>query len=397
MKTNAFFFAFFLLFFTGINVNSADYTVSGKVETVRKNNYVTIRFFERPDSDVYYIFTNNSIIGSVFLIKREEITDRHIYLAEFVTDNKEGAVFLRAGMSVISIKPDKSIDTRYNKKPYIERIEYKKEIISAIDKREMVLISSGKFLMGSAGGEKDEFPESIENLPDYYIDKYEVSNSDFKKFLDETAGNYPDYWKNNLGIDGEFTSEYFKDLPAIVTYKEASEYAAWCGKRLPQEKEWEKAARRPLDSDKKHMSDVYTWGYDSAEGISNNKEFWENDNTGKNLKETIKNEYKLEKLDKGYIPVKLHESASVSFHGAVHMDGNALEWTDSWYKAYADNHYRDKKFGTQYKVVRGGSYYLPAIKSRVTDRKIGGIPSLDKDRMAGFRCVKDVSLLDRLN
>jgi formylglycine-generating enzyme required for sulfatase activity len=300
-------------------------------------------------------------------------------------------------MTVISIKPDKSIDSRYDKKPYIERIEYKKEIISSIDKREMLLVRSGKFLMGSASGEKDEFPESIEDLPDFYIDKYEVSNSDFKQFLDETAGHYPDYWNNKLGSDGEFTSEYFRDLPAIVTYMEAAKYAAWCGKRLPDEKEWEKAARRPLDSEKKNMDNVYTWGNDFVEGISNIREFWENDNTGKNLKETVKKEYKLEKLNKGYIPVKIYEPSAVSYYGVVHMDGNALEWTESWYEAYKNNHFRDKRFGNQYKVVRGGSYFLPEKNSRVTDRKIGGIPGLEKDRMAGFRCVKDVSPMDRLN
>ena len=397
MKLFTFYFASMLLLFTGVDVNSSDYVVEGKIETVRKNNYITISFFEKPVLNDYYIFSNNAIIGSVVLVKKEETVNSHTYLAEFTTANGKESPVLRAGMSVISIKPDKSIDSRYDKKPYIERIEYKNEIISSVDKREMLLVRSGKFLMGSASGEKDEFPESIENLPDFYIDKYEVSNSDFKKFLDETAGPYPEYWNSELGSDGNFTSEYFKDLPAIVTYMEASRYAAWCGKRLPYEKEWEKAARRPLDDDRKNMDNVYTWGNDFQEGISNIKEFWENDNTGKNLKETIKREYKLEKLDKGYIPVKMYEPSAVSYYGVVHMDGNALEWTASWYEAYKKNHFRDKMFGNQYKVVRGGSYFLPEKNSRVTDRKIGGIPSLDKDRMAGFRCVKDVSPLDRLN
>lgn len=300
-------------------------------------------------------------------------------------------------MSVILMRADKSIDSRYEKKPYIERIEYKKELISSIDKRDMVLIYSGKFLMGSDKGDKDEFPERVEELTDYYIDKYEVSNLDFKKFLDDIAGSYPPYWNEHIDVNGNFITDYFRDLPAIVTYIEASEYASWCGKRLPSEKEWEKAARFPLNIDKKKMDNIYTFGYIFREGISNIGELWEVENAGKNLKETIKNEYKLEELNKGYIPVKMYEPSSASYYGVVHMDGNALEWTESWYNAYSNNYNRDKKYGTQYKVVRGGSYFLPLKASRVTDRKIGGIPSLDKDRMAGFRCVKDVSILDRIN
>lgn len=390
-------FIFIMILFNGVEVSSSDYTVAGKVESVRKNSYITIAFPEKPEKNSYYILSNNTVTGSVSLIRKIESGERHLYLALFSPEDKEGPAIIRAGSLVIYMRPDKSIDSRYDKKPYIERIEYRKEIISSIDNREMVLVGSGKFLMGSGNGEKDEYPERVEELADFYIDRYEVSNSDFKRFLDETAGKYPEYWKDNIGVDGEFTSDYFKDLPVIATYREAAQYAAWCGKRLPLEEEWEKAARQPLDSAKKNMYNVYTWGYEAEEGIANTMEFWLNENTGKNLKETIKNEYKLEKIDKGYIPVKMYETSSVSYYGAVHMDGNALEWTDSWYMAYRDNHFKDSKYGTLYKVVRGGSYFLPLQKSRVTDRKIGGIPSLDKDRLAGFRCVRDVSHLDRLN
>lgn len=396
-KINIFIISIGLLL-TGMDLKSNNYTVKGEIETVRKDNYVTIRFYAKPQLQSYQVFAFNTVLGDVFIVKEIESSDNeNIYLAEFKPDKKESPEILRAGMSVISMSSDKSIDNRYSKKPYIERIEYKKEIISAIDKRDMVLIYSGKFLMGSNKGNKDEFPERVEELADYYIDRYEVSNLDFKKFIDDIAGSYPPYWIENIDEKGNFSTDYFGDLPVIVTYTEASDYAAWCGKRLPSEKEWEKAARFPLNIDKKNRSNTYTFGYDYREGISNTAELWADENTGKNLKEIIKKEYKLEKLDKGYIPVKMYEPLSVSYYGVVHMDGNALEWTESWYSAYANNYDRDKKYGTQYKVVRGGSYFLPLRSSRVSSRKIGGIPSLDKDRMAGFRCVKDVSILDRIN
>jgi formylglycine-generating enzyme required for sulfatase activity len=59
------------------------------------------------------------------------------------------------------------------------------------------------------------------------------------------------------------------------------------------------------------------------------------------------------------------------------------------------NNKNNKKFGEQYKVIRGGSFFLPKNDSRITDRKTGGIPDLYKDRIAGFRCVKNVAENDK--
>lgn len=386
----------FLIFLP--ELEAEDYIKAGIVEGIRGKNIITLVFTDKPEHETYYILLNKKIIGRASIkTKIEDNIINHRYIALFIPDDKEYQKLLRPGLDAAVISPDKSIDSRYNKKPYIERIEYKKEIISSIDKREMVLIPAGRFIMGSSKGDKDEGPESTEYLTDYYIDKYEVSNREFKIFLDDIAGAYPSYWKEHLDEQRNFKSSYFQDLPVIVTYYEAAAYAEWCGKRLPAEHEWEKAARFPLNLDRNNMDAVYTWGYEFREGISNTAEFWLNDEAGKNLKELIKNKYRLEKIDKGYIPVNIYEPAAVSYYGAVHMNGNALEWTDSWYKAYKNSYVKDKNYGSQYKVIRGGSYFYSSGASRVTDRKTGGIPSLQSDRMAGFRCVKDVSLQDRLN
>ncbi len=386
----------FLLFVP--ELKSRDYIRTGTVEGVRENNYITLIFKEKPEFESYYILLDGNRLGTALITARiEDNKAQFRYLALFRAADKESVKLLRPGLAAAVIKPDKSIDNRYEKKPYIERIEYKTVIISAVDKREMVLIPAGRFIMGSSKGDKDEGPENSHFLPDYYIDKYEVSNRDFKAFLDDTAGEYPPYWGEHLDLQRNFRTEFFADLPVIVTYYEALEYASWCGKRLPLENEWEKAARFPLHRDKNNMDAVYTWGYEFREGISNSAELWMNEETGENLKELIKNKYRLEKIDKGYIPVNVHEPAAASYYGVVHMDGNALEWTDSWYSAYKNSYVKNKKYGTQYKVIRGGSYFHSAGESRVTDRKIGGIPNLKRDRVAGFRCVKDVSAQDRLN
>lgn len=375
-----------------------DYIKAGTVEGIRGKNYITLIFTDNPEHESYHILFNGKRLGTAIITARiEGNRSDYRYLALFRPADRESEKLLRPGLAAAVIRPDKSIDNRYEKKPYIERIEFKKEIISTVDKREMVLIPAGRFIMGSSKGDKDEGPENTEYLPDYYIDKYEVSNREFKVFLDDTAGTYPPYWEKHLDLQRNFKSPYFEDLPVIVTYYEASAYASWCGKRLPSEHEWEKAARFPLHLDRNNMDSVYTWGYELHEGISNTSELWVNEDTGKNLKELIKNKYRLEKIDKGYIPVNVYEPAALSHYGAAHMDGNALEWTDSWYKAYKNSYVKDKKYGTQYKVIRGGSYFHPFREARVTDRKTGGIPSLQSDRIAGFRCVKDVSAQDRLN
>ena len=90
----------------------------------------------------------------------------------------------------------------------------------------MVYVPAGKFIMGSKYGDPDEKPQQIAHTDSYFIDKYEVSNSEYSQF--DPVYNFPDGKENN---------------PAIVTWEKANAYSIWAGKRLPTEKEWEKAAR----------------------------------------------------------------------------------------------------------------------------------------------------------
>jgi formylglycine-generating enzyme required for sulfatase activity len=63
---------------------------------------------------------------------------------------------------------------------------------------------------------------------------------------------------------------------------------------------------------------------------------------------------------------------------------------------YKDNRYTDGRYGRQYKVVRGGACFSDALALRSSRREIGGIPSLDKDNLSGFRCAKDPTPLERV-
>lgn len=391
-KLNSFFMI--MLLFTSSAYSG--FLKTGVIETIREDEFITVIFEKTPERDLYYIISNDKIIGNISSLRQiPDVSGKIRYLCKYTLLDAGFKQILRPGLDLVIIESDKEIDKRLNKNPYIDSTSYKPEIVSLIDKRDMVLIPEGKFLLGCSLCDEDEFPEHPEFLGNYYIDKFEVSNNDYKKFADIKGLAYPDYWKQNLDISRNFTNIYFGSLPVIVTYHEAEDYALWAGKRLPTEPEWEKAARLPASPDGSAKGAQYSWGSGFKDGIANTEELWLSKKTGENLKKTVSEKYGLIIPGKGYLPVEIYEKESLSNYGVANLDGNALEWTAGWYQPYPGNKKNNKKYGNQYKVIRGGSYFLSKTDSRITDRKIGGIPDLYKDRVAGFRCVKNVSENDK--
>ena len=373
----------------------AEYTKYGEIESVRDDGFITVIFSNTPEKESYYISEDEKIIGTVTSLKElPGVYGKKRYLCKYMLSGEQYKHVLRAGLDIVFQDADKEIDKRVQQNTFTDSPVYKAEILSLKDRREMVLIPSGKFYFGCSTCEKDEYPEHVEFLGDFYIDKFEVSNSDYKKYADIKGLSYPEYWKGQIK-NSSFTSGYFASSPVIVTYHEAAGYAIWAGKRLPVEQEWEKASRPPLFSDTAGKSALYSWGTGFREGIANTEELWLSDKTGDNIKKIITDKYGPVLIEKGYIPVDIFEKESLSYYGVAHLDGNALEWTDSWYKPYPGNLKANEKYGSQYKVIRGGAYFLSKADSRVTDRKIGGMPDLYKDRVAGFRCVKQAAESDK--
>lgn len=236
----------------------------------------------------------------------------------------------------------------------------------------MVLIPAGEFTMGSnktdtegKGNEfgsvkpwyLDEHPERRIKLKAYYVDKFEVTNVEYKKFVDATNSRPPEHWRDGNPPDGKGTFPV-----TYANWYEADRYCRWAGKRLPTESEWEKAARGPNGME-------YPWG-DQFDG--------KKANTG----------------DSGFgdiAPVGSFPDG-MSVYGVYDMSGNAWEWVDDWYKPYPGSDYKSDKFGEKNKVLRGGSwgggvhysiplFYRGAYRFYTTPER--GFPD------AGFRCVKD--------
>lgn len=219
------------------------------------------------------------------------------------------------------------------------------------NKPNTVYIPGGEFILGSDTGNEDETPQQDIYINAFNIDIYPVSNAEYKDFVDATGHNPPRTWKEGAYPEGT------ADHPVIwVTWHDAQAYCEWAGKRLPTELEWEKAAR---GTDGR----TYPWGetFDSAK--CNSKE------SGLG----------------GTSPVGSYPDG-VSPNGAFDMAGNVWEWTADWYEAYRGSLYELARYGEQYKVLRGGSWFDAQDMVRSSTRK-----SFDPNQgfsTIGFRCAE---------
>ncbi len=192
--------------------------------------------------------------------------------------------------------------------------------INPQDDSEMLLIPEGWFIMGGNDGLDDEKPQHIVWVDAFYIDKYEVTNAQYAKFLnakkkheDSEGHKYLDlssqYCKIELS-DGTYTpkSGHENHPVATISWYGAKDYAVWAGKRLPTEAEWEKTAR---GTDGR----TWPWGNQWVSAKCNSKEV---------------NDGYTQTAPVGSFP------GGVSPYGVFDMAGNVWEWVQDWYGDYQD-------------------------------------------------------------
>ncbi|TPW18659.1 MAG: serine/threonine protein kinase, partial [Halothiobacillaceae bacterium] len=192
---------------------------------------------------------------------------------------------------------------------------------------EMVLIPAGEFIRGTNVRLPDEGPQHVINLPAFYIDKYEVTNLQYKKYIDEVGRRAPDHF-----VEGSYPPGKVDHPVTYVSWSDAKRYCEWAGKRLPSDVEWEKAAR---GTDGR----TFPWGNEFIMEGGNTPVRWE----------TLQ-------LEGDTTPVGAFEKG-VSPYGLYDVSGNVWEWTDSWYMAYPGNQRITENYGQKYRTLKGGSWW----------------------------------------
>lgn len=196
------------------------------------------------------------------------------------------------------------------------------------------------------------------SLPSYLIDKYEVTNEDYKEFL--KASGYQPKWSGNFlkhWDDGEYPDDK-RDHPVVwVSLDDAKAYAAWAGKRLPSEEEWQKAAQGDDGRD-------WPWG-----------NLYDPENANMDSHDTM--------------PVGSYPNGE-SPYGCLDMTGNVWEWTNS----LQTDGYHDFCWirGGSYFFAKGSRWYMQGgpITTYARTKFWLMTPALNRSSSIGFRCVKDI-------
>ncbi len=294
----------------------------------------------------------------------------------------------------------------------------------------MVWIAGGTFWMGSEDGESDEQPRHSVLVDGFWLDRTEVTNEDFARFVEATGyvtaaerplsphafpGLASEYllggsmvfepvageegtpggstgWKWRLGANWRAPEGPGSNLlgrqrhPVVhVSWQDASAYARWAGKRLPTEAEWEYAARGGL------AGEPYPWGGELKPEGRWMANLWQGEVPRTN------------RVEDGFAGPAPVGSFQANAFGLLDMAGNVWEWCSDFYQS--DFYIRGSAknptgptgpSGTSSdpeaadRVTRGGSCYCDGIRShgyRVSARR----PLAGNLTMAhtGFRCARE--------
>ncbi len=302
----------------------------------------------------------------------------------------------------------------------------------------MAWVPGGTFLMGSDHHYPEEAPAHRVTVSGFWIDRYVVTNADFRRFVEATGyvtlaerpvnpADYPgakpallepsavvfrktagpvdlrhphNWWTYVRGANwrhprgpGTTLQGLWKHPVVHLAYEDVEAYVAWAGKALPTEAEWEFAARGGLDGAE------YVWGDELMPGGKHMCNHWQGEFPWQNL------------VEDGYEWTAPVGAFPPNGYGLYEMTGNVWEWTTDWYQAHGEIAHAcctldnprggeaDRSYDPRLpepriprKVMKGGSYlcapnycrrYRPAARmAQPVDTAIGHL---------GFRCIVRVA------
>ena len=240
----------------------------------------------------------------------------------------------------------------------------------------MMHVPEATFVMGDSSGQPDARPPHRVTVDAFLIDRTEVTYAQFREFLLENPE-----WRKGEADRSLVDADYLKDwdglsypvgkdqFPVVwVSWPAANAYARWRGCRLPTEAEWELAARgtdgRP-----------YPWGSNAPDAGG---DFRCNYRTSYPVTDGFEQSGPVAQFPLGAGP-----------YGTMDMAGNVWEWVADWHdpEYYSESPTSNPQGppGGTYRVLRGGSWSVPANWVRSTVR-MRAYPTKSSDQV-GFRCA----------
>jgi len=293
-------------------------------------------------------------------------------------------------LSCSSNKSDKSKATKDRK--------VKEESIvttESITTDRMIYFEGGDFMLGSVNGSPQEQPVHQVVVKSFNIDKYPVTIGEFRKFIEATkyqtdADRFGDSgvfdfntsawalvpganWQYPMGKNAPKAGDNYP--VTHVSWNDATSYAAWTGKRLPTEAEWEYAARCGGKNNSK-----FSWGNELVINGKYMANVWQG------------NDLKAKQGADGFNLTSPVGSFPETSCGLTDMGGNVWNWCSDVYKMYPGNT-TPYQYNPESKVIRGGSFFFD--QNGENSFSTSGRASNTQETSlfnTGFRCAMDAKM-----